>query len=101
MPLKRQSTANSKCQATTKAGRQCAAPAVHGNAYGGSTHREDGPETGDLAHIALRLSGWTRKLRTTLAYIAASLLNAIEVADIDDRLKTFERSRRTPTKSTS
>ena len=30
MPLKRQTAANSKCQATTKAGRQCAAPAVRG-----------------------------------------------------------------------
>ena len=33
MPLKRQTTANGKCQATTKAGRQCAAPAVRGNAF--------------------------------------------------------------------
>ena len=30
MPLKRQETANGRCQATTKAGRQCAAPAVRG-----------------------------------------------------------------------
>ena len=28
MPLKRQTTANGKCQATTKAGRPCAAPAL-------------------------------------------------------------------------
>jgi len=33
MPLKRQQTANGKCQATTKAGRQCAAPAVRGKNY--------------------------------------------------------------------
>jgi hypothetical protein len=33
MPLKRQSTANGKCQATTKAGSQCAAPAVCGGVY--------------------------------------------------------------------
>jgi general stress protein YciG len=32
MPLKRQTTANGKCQAKTKAGRQCAAPAVRGSA---------------------------------------------------------------------
>ena len=33
MPLKRQKAANGKCQAKTKAGRQCAAPAVHGGAF--------------------------------------------------------------------
>jgi len=33
MPLKRQTTANGKCQAKTKAGRQCAAPAVRGKNY--------------------------------------------------------------------
>ena len=33
MPLKRQSTANGKCQAKTKAGRPCAAPAVRGGIY--------------------------------------------------------------------
>src|ERR1700730_4549599 len=32
MLLKRQITAGGKCQATTKAGRQCAAPAVRGTA---------------------------------------------------------------------
>src|SRR5271157_2300381 len=32
MPLKRQTTANSKCKAKTKAGRPCAAPAVRGSA---------------------------------------------------------------------
>ena len=32
MPLKRHK-ANGKCQATTKAGRQCAAPAVRGKNY--------------------------------------------------------------------
>jgi general stress protein YciG len=32
MPLKRQTTANGKCQARTKAGRECAAPAVRGGA---------------------------------------------------------------------
>jgi hypothetical protein len=32
MPLKRQTTANGKCQAKTKAGQQCAAPAVRGSA---------------------------------------------------------------------
>lgn len=30
MPLKRQTTANGKCKAKTKAGRSCAAPAVRG-----------------------------------------------------------------------
>jgi len=29
MPLKRRITANGKCQATTKAGRRCAAPAIN------------------------------------------------------------------------
>ena len=33
MPLKRESTANGKCLATTKAGCQCAAPAVCGGIY--------------------------------------------------------------------
>ena len=33
MPLKRQTTTNGKCQATTKAGRPCAAPAVCGGAF--------------------------------------------------------------------
>src|SRR5271166_2320223 len=33
MPLKRQTTANGKCQAKTKAGRQCAAPPVRGKNY--------------------------------------------------------------------
>jgi hypothetical protein len=33
MPLKRQSTANGKCQAKTKAGGPCAAPAVRGGNY--------------------------------------------------------------------
>jgi hypothetical protein len=32
MPLKLQTTANGKCKAKTKAGRQCAAPAVRGSA---------------------------------------------------------------------
>jgi general stress protein YciG len=32
MPLKRQTAANGKCQAKTKAGRECAAPAVRGGA---------------------------------------------------------------------
>jgi hypothetical protein len=35
MPLKRQQTANGKCQATTKAGRQCAAPAVRSPHWAG------------------------------------------------------------------
>jgi hypothetical protein len=33
MPLKRQSTANGKCPAKTKAGRPCAAPAARGGIY--------------------------------------------------------------------
>jgi general stress protein YciG len=33
MPLERQTAANGKCRATTKAGRQCAAPAVRGGIY--------------------------------------------------------------------
>ena len=33
MPIKRQTTANGKCQATTKAGRQCAAPVLSGSAF--------------------------------------------------------------------
>jgi len=33
MPVKRQSTANSECQARTKAGAPCAAPAIHGGIY--------------------------------------------------------------------
>ncbi len=33
MPLKRQTTANGKCKAKTKAGRSCAAPAVRGSAF--------------------------------------------------------------------
>src|SRR5450755_4729147 len=33
MPLKRQQAANGKCRAATKAGRQCAAPAVRGGIY--------------------------------------------------------------------
>jgi general stress protein YciG len=33
MPLKQRRTADGKCQATTKAGRQCAAPAVRGGIY--------------------------------------------------------------------
>jgi general stress protein YciG len=32
MPLKRETTANGKCKAKTKAGRPCAAPAVRGSA---------------------------------------------------------------------
>ena len=33
MPLKRQAAPNGKCRAKTKAGRQCAAPAVRGGIY--------------------------------------------------------------------
>jgi hypothetical protein len=33
MPLKRQSTANGKCQAKTKAGGPCAASAIRGGNY--------------------------------------------------------------------
>jgi general stress protein YciG len=33
MPLKRQTAANGKCRAATKAGRQCAAPAIRGGIY--------------------------------------------------------------------
>jgi general stress protein YciG len=33
MPLKRPKAANGRCQATTKAGRRCAAPAVRGGNY--------------------------------------------------------------------
>jgi general stress protein YciG len=33
MPVKRQTTENGKCQAKTKAGRHCAAPAVRGKNY--------------------------------------------------------------------
>ena len=33
MPLERQTAANGKCRAATKAGRQCAAPAVRGGIY--------------------------------------------------------------------
>src|SRR5208337_601214 len=33
MPLKRQTAANGKCRATTKAGRQCAAPVIRGGIY--------------------------------------------------------------------
>ena len=33
MPLKRQEAANGECRAKTKAGRQCAAPAVRGGVY--------------------------------------------------------------------
>ncbi len=33
MPLKQQPTTSGKCQATTKAGRHCAAPAVRGENY--------------------------------------------------------------------
>jgi hypothetical protein len=33
MPIKRQTTANGTCRAKTKAGRQCAAPAVRGGAF--------------------------------------------------------------------
>src|SRR5271166_1804944 len=33
MPLKRQPAANGKCRAATKAGRQCAAPAVRGGVF--------------------------------------------------------------------
>jgi general stress protein YciG len=33
MPSKRQTAANGKCRAATKAGRQCAAPAVRGGIY--------------------------------------------------------------------
>jgi hypothetical protein len=33
MPSKRQTAANGKCRAATKAGRQCAAPAVRGDIY--------------------------------------------------------------------
>jgi hypothetical protein len=34
MPVKRQAAANGSCQATTKAGHQCAAPAIRGEDYG-------------------------------------------------------------------
>ena len=33
MPLERHPTANGKCQAKTKAGRQCAAPVLSGSAF--------------------------------------------------------------------
>src|SRR5271169_4993676 len=33
MPLERQTAANGKCRAATKAGRQCAAPVIRGDVY--------------------------------------------------------------------
>ena len=122
MPLKRQTTANGKCQATTKAGRRCAAPAVRGKNYcslhadpdraaalgrkGGTRHRKvyDGdvcnvsvPESaGDVKRMLaesmaeVRTGKMDSKLGTTLAYIGTSLLKAIEVSDLETRLRALE-----------
>src|SRR5271157_1116861 len=122
MPLKRQTTANGKCRAKTKAGRQCAAPAIRGGIYcslhqdperaaelgrkGGAGNRKV-YDTGDTeidaprnasevmnfladAMAQVRAGKMDPKLGSTLGYLGTSLLKAIEVADIDERLKRVE-----------
>ena len=123
MPLKRQETASGRCQATTKAGGQCAAPAVRGGTLcalhsdperaaelgrkGGAGNRklyqaEDRPKipaprnASDVmnfladAMAEVRAGTMDPKLGTTLGYLGTSLLRAIEMADVDERLKRVE-----------
>ena len=124
MPLKRQTTANGRCQAKTKAGRPCAAPAIRGSAYcalhsdpnraaelgrkGGARNRKvyDGdvgtvsvPESaGDVRRMLaetmadIRAGRMDPKLGSTLGYLGIALLRALEVAEIEQRLKRLEQS---------
>jgi general stress protein YciG len=129
MPLKRQTAANGECQATTKAGRQCAAPAVRGGIYcalhndpdraaqlgrkGGANNRKvyEGnqreippPQNArDVKNLLaetmaeIRAGKMDPKLGTTLGYLGASLLKAIETSDIEERLEKLENGHKNPT----
>jgi general stress protein YciG len=128
MPLKRQTAANGKCQAATKAGRQCAAPAVRGGIYcalhndpgraaqlgrkGGANNRK--VYEGDQREIPppqnardvknflaeamaeIRSGKMDPKLGTTLGYLGASLLKAIETSDFEERLEKLENGLKNP-----
>jgi hypothetical protein len=67
MPIKRQATANGKCQAKTKAGRPCAAPVVRGKNYCSLTVvfslpvRSPHPaHPGDVATTSVLISSYSR-----------------------------------------
>jgi len=127
MPLKRQPAPNGKCRAKTKAGRQCAAPAIRDGIYcalhqdpdraaelgrkGGAGNRkvyvaEDqgipAPENaGDVTKLLadamaqVRAGKMDPKLGTTLGYLGTSLLKAIEISDLEARVRALE----TPTEN--
>jgi hypothetical protein len=95
MPLKRQSTANVQCQATTKAGRSCAAPAVCGGTYcalhsdpdraaqlgrkGGRKKRRPAPATEELPERPLRSVGEVTEL-------LGETINEVRAGRLDPRV---------------
>jgi hypothetical protein len=129
MPIEQQSTAVGKCQATTKAGRSCAAPAVRGSALcalhsdperaaqlgrkGGAKNRRvyeanerevSAPQTAcDVKNLLaeamaeIRAGRMDPKLGTTLGYLGTSLLRAMEISDIEERLEKLEHGLEKPT----
>ncbi len=122
MPTKRQIAPDGGCNAKTKVGRPCAAPAVKGGRFcslhadpyraaelgrrGGARNRHayenDGrevaaPQTASdvkdlLAETMaeIRAGKMDPKLGTTLGYLGTSLLKAIEISDIEQRLAKLE-----------
>ena len=132
MPSKRQPTANGKCRAATRAGRQCAAPAVRGGIYCAlhndperaaelgrrsgakarkayeSPDREIPPPKNAcdvknlLAEAMAEIRGGKMdpKLGTTLGYLGTSLLKAIEISDIEERLEKLENELKNPNQET-
>jgi general stress protein YciG len=128
MPSKRQQAPNGKCQAKTKAGRPCAAPAVRGGIYcalhndpdraaqlgrkGGANNRKvyagnereipppkNARDVKNLlaeAMAEIRAGKMDPKLGTTLGYLGTSLLKAIEISDIEERLEKLENGLKNP-----
>jgi len=124
MAPERHEATHATCRATTKAGHQCAAPAIKGGVFcllhadptraaelgrkGGMGNRhiyeDDGREVAaprnasdvkDLlaeAMRAIRSGKMNPKRANALGYLGSSLLKAIEVADLEQRLERLEES---------
>ena len=122
MPVKRHRAANGGCQASTKSGTRCAAPAVKGTRlcslhadperaaeigrkggkrnlklYDGRPQNLSIPESpADVKRMLAETMAEVRtgkmdpKIGTNLAYIGTSLLKAIEVSDLETRLRALE-----------
>jgi hypothetical protein len=128
MPSKRQTAANNKCRAKTKAGSRCAAPAVRDGIYcalhndperaaelgrrGGTRSRKvyESPDreipaprnARDVKNLLAEAMAeicagkMDPKLGTTLGYLGTSLLKAIEISDIEERLEKLENGPKNP-----